>query len=254
MSKPVSVKYKKDGNTFEILVNHGTVDTWRNGKLGWGKVAYADAVFKNASKGDRYTDNDLMSTFGTSNVDECMKIIAEKGELQLTTADRRKKMEETRKQIVNYIHKYYINPKTNAPHPLINIDNALKEQRYNVTEESVERQVQKIMKKMIMQLPMKKNEITLMRGTFTIPIQHIGKVQGVLSKTASILSQNYTSKESTVEVEFNSGDFENLNVMVLQASQNTSTFEATNSNNKGNNEKKNGSKDGKSGKKKKKRN
>lgn len=227
--KPISVKLKRGKNTYEILVHHGTVDRWRDGKLGWGKVTYADEVFKNASKGDRYTDNDLESEFGTCNVEECMQIIAREGDVQLTTEDRRKMIEDTRKQIVQYIHKHYVNPKTKSPHPTIAIENALKQQRYVVTEEPVERQVQKIMKKMIEVLPMRKNEITTMMGTFTIPNEHMGKVQGVLGKYANIVSQNYGARECTVEVSFTSSDFDALNLAILQASKNESRFEASGS-------------------------
>lgn len=232
--KPVAVKLKRDKNVYEILVHHGTVEKWRDGKLGWGKVAFADAVFKNSAKGDRYTDADLKTEFGTANIEECMKVIAEKGELQLTSDDRRKKTEETRKQIVQYIHKYYINPKTKTPHPVVIIDNALKEQRYNVTEEPVEKQVQKIMKTMIEHLPMRKNEVTVMRGTFTIPNAFVGKAQGVLAKHTTILGQNYSSSSCNVDVEFNSGDFDAVQLAVLQATQNEATFDITAGNGCGN--------------------
>jgi hypothetical protein len=50
-----------------------------------------------------------------------------KGELQLTAAERQEKIDKKRKEIVNYIHKYYIDPKTKLPHPVVRIEGAIDE-------------------------------------------------------------------------------------------------------------------------------
>jgi len=48
-----------------------------------------------------------------------------KGELQLTAAERQEKVRKKRAEIVNYIHKYYIDPKTKLPHPIARLDGAI---------------------------------------------------------------------------------------------------------------------------------
>ena len=76
-----------------------------------------DAIFKNAHKGDRVTDSDLQDAFETTDVEACLQIIARKGEVQSTASDRQKQVDDKRKEIINYIAKYYINPATKKPHP-----------------------------------------------------------------------------------------------------------------------------------------
>lgn len=41
-----------------------------------------------------------------------------KGDYQESTKERKEKVEQKRKEIINYIHKYYIDPKTKVPHPV----------------------------------------------------------------------------------------------------------------------------------------
>jgi len=69
-SKPIIVRLTKAKKQYEVLVKHGTVEKYREGKLGLAKVTYTDKVFKNSTKGDRYTKKDLKQTFVTSDIQE----------------------------------------------------------------------------------------------------------------------------------------------------------------------------------------
>lgn len=69
----------------------------------------------------------MQAAFETSDEKECAKIICLKGELQLTAAERQEKVDKKKKEIVNYIHKYYIDPKTKFPHPVVRIESAIDE-------------------------------------------------------------------------------------------------------------------------------
>jgi ribosome maturation protein Sdo1 len=46
-----------------------------------------------------------LQSFGTDDVDTCLKTIVLKGEIQFTTAERKDKVDRKRAEIVNYIHK-----------------------------------------------------------------------------------------------------------------------------------------------------
>jgi ribosome maturation protein SDO1 len=50
--------------------------------------------------------------------EEMLKQILIKGDYQESTKERKEKVEQKRKEIVNFIHKYYVDPKTKVPHPV----------------------------------------------------------------------------------------------------------------------------------------
>jgi len=106
------VRYKVGKSNFEILTKPGSVLKYREGKLGWDNVPFADVVYKNQAKGDKASAIELKAAFKTENENESMKIIAEKGELQLTTGERKDKVDKKRAEVINYIHKYYTDPKS----------------------------------------------------------------------------------------------------------------------------------------------
>jgi ribosome maturation protein Sdo1 len=62
---------------------------------------------------------------------------------------------------VNYIHKYYTDPRTKKPHPFTRIETAFPLIKYNVDIwEPVEKQATAVVKKFIeIQLPMSKTEV-----------------------------------------------------------------------------------------------
>ena len=66
-------------------------------------VLMADEVFKDANKGERQTGAALKKAFGTDNVEEIAKIIFRDGELQLTTDQRRKMLEEKKAKVIALI-------------------------------------------------------------------------------------------------------------------------------------------------------
>lgn len=88
-------------------------------------VCVADAVFKNHTKGERFSDAELTEAFGTSDVTSVLQTICEKGEVQQNAGDRKKQMEQKRLQVVQYLAKYYIDPSTKKPHTALNLENAL---------------------------------------------------------------------------------------------------------------------------------
>ena len=89
------------------------------------QVCVVDAAFKNSHKGERFSDAELLEAFGTSDITQVLQSICEKGEVQQNAGDRKKMMEDKRKQVVQYLAKYYINPLSKKPHPAVDLENAL---------------------------------------------------------------------------------------------------------------------------------
>lgn len=130
------------------------------GKCDWKEVLFADRVFKNSHKAEVPTDAELIECFETSNIDEVAQMIAKKGELQTTSQDRAKALADKKKQIVNYIGKYYIDPKTKKPHTSINIENAWDSAKLKTDpDKPVEEQVKQGISKLREFIPLKRCEI-----------------------------------------------------------------------------------------------
>jgi len=201
------VRYKVGKETFEILTKPGTVLKYRDGKLGFNNVMFSDEIFTDQQKGQRANESDLIKTFKTSSLEEVAKKILELGDLQLTAAERKEKVDQKRAEMVNYIHKYYIDPRTKTPHPVVRIENAFEELKINVDPDApAERQLQeKVLKRLPEVLPVKKTE---MCGTLTVPHAVLGQATGVIRKYAAISSENYTSDGCVMEVSIVPGDYD----------------------------------------------
>lgn len=150
----------------------------------------------------------LSAAFGTSNSKDICAAIVEKGDLELSAAERKEAVAKKRLEIVTYLHKYYTDPKAKTPHPIVRIENALDEVKYRVDADiPADKQAQEAAKKIMLIMPMKKSE---MGGTMTLPHAHIGAGASVLKKLARVMSENYTDTGCEYVIEFLPGDYQTL--------------------------------------------
>lgn len=148
------------------------------------------------------------AAFGTTNQKEICATILDKGELELSAAERKEAVAKKRAEIVSYLHKYYTDPKANTPHPLVRIENALDEVKYRVDSDlPADKQALEAAKKIMLILPLKKSQ---MGGTMSLPHAHDGAGRGILKKFARVLSQNTTETGTDYVIEFLPGDYQNL--------------------------------------------
>src|SRR5436309_14606118 len=88
----------------------------------------------------------MMEFFGTTEPLGVANQIIQRGEIQLTTEQRRQVLEAKRKQIVQYIAANAINPQTGAPHPPQRIENAMEEAKVHIDPfKPVEEQVKEVL-------------------------------------------------------------------------------------------------------------
>jgi len=108
-------------------------------------VLVSEDIYTDSGKGTKPTNEKLLKAFKTEDLTEIAQIILEKGDLNLTTDQRRKMIEEKRKRIVEYIAKTYVDPKSHLPHPPLRIEQAMKDARVSVDpQKSVDEQVKDI--------------------------------------------------------------------------------------------------------------
>src|SRR5579883_1787091 len=109
MDKTTVVRLAVEGEKFEILVKP---DPALEFKLGKRKevsgVLVSDEIYTDSNKGTRASTEKLMKAFKTTDANSIATLMLQKGELHLTTEQRRKMVGEKRKQIVDFIAKSFV--------------------------------------------------------------------------------------------------------------------------------------------------
>jgi ribosome maturation protein SDO1 len=166
---------------------------------------------------------DCRATFGTDKVSDVLKQIVEKGDIELSAAERKEAVEKKRAEIVNYIHKYYIDPKSKTPHPVVRIQNALDQLKIRVDPDiPADRQVQEITRRLPEVLAVRRTE---MEGTITIPHAYLGQAAGVIKKFAQVKGESYGGEGCAYEVSFVPGDYQPLTQELQKLTQGDFQFE-----------------------------
>jgi len=129
----VPARLKTHGTTFEVLVEPDLALALKRGdSVDLAEILAVEDVFENASRGDRSPEEDLIKAFGTTNPLAIAEAIIKKGEISLTAEQRKKFLENKRRQVVEVIARNAINPQTKTPHPPARIDQAMTEARVHI--------------------------------------------------------------------------------------------------------------------------
>jgi ribosome maturation protein SDO1 len=156
-------RLESHGERFEILVDPDMAALVRQGqKVEIEDVVAALNVFGNASKATRASDEALTKVFGTTNFEAVARRIIEKGEIHLTSDQRKHMVEEKRRQVITFIARNAVNPQTGHPHPPTRIEMAMEEARVNIDPfKHVEEQVKEVVKALRPLLPIRFEELRL---------------------------------------------------------------------------------------------
>src|ERR671933_1203120 len=128
--KMTIIRLVLEGDRFELLVKPDPALEYKIGKrFDISSVLVSDEIYSDANKGSRASSEKMMKRFKTIDSSEVARQILTRGELNLTTDQRRRMVEEKKKQIIQYINKSFIDPKTHMPHPPLRIESAIDEAR-----------------------------------------------------------------------------------------------------------------------------
>ena len=195
MAEVTIVRYSHEGEKFEILVKP---DPALDFKLGKKKdisgVLVSDDVYTDSGKGTKPSSEKLLKAFNTEDQIEIAKIILQKGDLNLTTDQRRKMVEEKKKQIVNFIVKTYVDPKTHLPHPPLRIEQAMKDGRVSIEpQKNVDEQVKDVVDKLRSIIALKSENLQL---EITVPAQYASQSYAVLKSVGSLKNEEWQNNGS----------------------------------------------------------
>jgi len=114
----VIAKIEKGGTHFEVLVDPAIAYDLKEGMaVSLGRMLAVNAVFTDSKKGLRASDKHLQEMFKTDDIEKIARDIVVNGDVQITTEFRRKKIEERKRQIAEFISRNAHNPQTGTPHP-----------------------------------------------------------------------------------------------------------------------------------------
>lgn len=164
---------------FEVLVKPEKAFDYRLGKIAAiTEVLVTETIFSDANKGTRVAEENLRKAFGTTDGLKIAETILKKGTLQLTTEQRRKMTEEKRKQVIDFISRQAVDPKTNLPHPPLRIENAMEQIHYPIDPfKPVEEQAKDIIKLLRPILPIKMENVNV---EVRIPTEHAARAYGMI--------------------------------------------------------------------------
>jgi len=191
MSKGYTVaRINMNGEDFEILVKPDPALAYRSGKsISLSEILVTDVVFSDANKGLRASEKKIKDAFGTLDTQEIAKAIIRKGTLQLTTEQRRRMVEEKRRQIIAFLSRHCVDPRTKLPHPPTRMEQALEQARYAVDPfKSVEEQANEAIKliRAILPISVEKTSVAV-----RIPPAYASRAYGTVKSFGTIKTETW---------------------------------------------------------------
>lgn len=178
------------GEHFEILVKSEKAFNYRLGKTKLlSEVLVSDTIFTDASKGSKAAAQKLQKVFGTTDPLKIAEIILRKGTLRLTTQQRRRLVEVKKRQIISFISRQYVDPKTNLPHPPLRVEQALGYIHYVIDPfKNVSEQARDIIKLLRPFLPLKTDQVSV---AVRIPPEYASRVHGAVKGFGEIRREEW---------------------------------------------------------------
>jgi len=190
LDEAVTARYVKGGEHFEVLVDPDKalrIREERDSDIEGALVV--EEIFKHASRGDKASEEGIKKIFGTTDTIKVAEKIIKKGEIHLTSEQRRRIQEDKRKQVVNVIARNAVNPQTGAPHPPARIEKAMEEAKMSIDPfKNVDELVGLVMKAIRPIIPIRFEEIDI---AVKIPADYTAKSYGELQNFGSIIKEGW---------------------------------------------------------------
>jgi ribosome maturation protein SDO1 len=211
MSEKFTVaRLTRENEHFEILVKPNKALDYRNGKIsGITEVLAAEMIFADANKGTKVSEEAMKKAFKTVDPLKIADEILKKGTLQLTTDQRRKMVEDKKRQVIDFIARQAVDPKTNLPHPPMRIENAMEQIRYPIDPyKSVDEQAKDIVKLLRPILPLKVEQVKV---AIKVPTQYAARAYGTIKTLGTIKREEWRGDGSYYgELELPAGMYASL--------------------------------------------
>ena len=191
-TKVTVVRFSVEGEKFEILVKPDPALEFKLGKRkDISGVLISEEIYSDSNKGTRASTEKLMKAFKTTDSTAVATIMLQKGELNLTTDQRRKMISEKRKQIVDFISKTYVDPRSHLPHPPLRIEQAMDDARVSVDPfRNTDEQIKEIIEQLRSIIPLKSENMLL---EIVVPAQFAAQSYSVLKSFGTLKKEEWQS-------------------------------------------------------------
>jgi ribosome maturation protein SDO1 len=199
LEEAVPARLKTHGTTFEVLVEpDGALAIKRGEKVNLEEILAVEDIFENASRGDRSAEEDLIKAFGTNDALTIAETIIKKGEISLTAEQRKRFVENKRRQVIEVIARNAINPQTRTPHPPARIEQAMTEARVNIDPSKSTDELVKITMKAIRPIiPIRFEEVEV---AVKVPADYAPKAYGEISAFGKVIREAWQNNGSWIGV------------------------------------------------------
>jgi ribosome maturation protein SDO1 len=200
----VIVRLKTRGETYELYVDADKALKFKGGEnVPLEEVLVVNHAFKDAAKGEKASEEHLLELFKVADIKDALTEILTKGELHLTTEQKRNMLVERRKQVASIIARNAINPQTQTPHPLARIEAAMDEARAEITiSKSANEQVEKVLKALKPILPIRFEKLQV---AIKVPAQYAAKMYHPLREIGEVKKEEWVGGELICLMEIPAG-------------------------------------------------
>jgi len=197
--KFTTARITRTGEKCEILVKPDPALEYKMGKpLGVSQILVIDEIYSDAGKGTRASSEKLEKAFGTVDALKIAEEIMKHGELQLTTDQRRQLVEDKRKQIIAFISRNCIDPRSGTPHPPIRIEQALNQVKYSIDPfKNADEQAKTVIDELRAIIPIKMEQ---MRVAVKVLAEYAAKGYGTLKNYGTITREEWQADGALVAV------------------------------------------------------
>jgi ribosome maturation protein SDO1 len=219
LDRAVVARLETHGERFEILVDPDLAVKVRHGEdIDIEDTVAAIFIFENASRAEKSSDESLQKVFQTTDFATIARRIIEKGEIHLTSEQRKHLIEEKRGQVITFIARHAINPQTGLPHPPTRIEMAMEEAKVTIDPfKSLEDSVADTMKALRPLIPIRFEEV---RVAVRIPPEYAAKAYGDIDAFARIEQEEWQKDGSWIcVVKIPGGMQQELEILVRKISK-----------------------------------
>lgn len=188
--KHTTARFQRGNEQFEILVKPDQALDYYLGKTSsLAGILVTETIFSDASKGIKVSEESLRKTFSTTEALKIAEIILKKGNIQLTTEQRRKMADVKKRQIITFISRQCLDPRTNLPHPPTRIEQAIEQIHYSIDPSgSEEKQAKEIIKLLQPILPLKMEQLSI---SVHILAQYAARAYGKVKEFGTIKHEEW---------------------------------------------------------------
>jgi len=173
-------------NIYETMVDLDSAMKLKKGQeVDMQDVIRDNKVWRDLKKGMQANQDELDGAFKTSEFNEIVRKIIEKGSIEVTQEYRDEEIEKRKKQIIDFLTRNAVDARTTRPFTPDAIESAIKQSGVKIDKNPVDKQINNILDKLRSIIPIK---IETKKILVKIPAQHTGKVYGII--------QDYKEKEN----------------------------------------------------------